>query len=364
MTSSPIRVLAWPAYKQRALNPYTWLLYSHMRSAQVDEFTPSNLLRKRYDIWHLHWPETFLNRSNPLAAFTRANMLLRMMDVARLKGVKTVWTVHNIGSHEQQHAGMESWFWRAFIKRLDGYISLSRSGLLAAQKRFPELEALPGMVIPHGHYRDEYPIGISDQARSVLGLGSEDMVVLFFGAVRAYKGVPQLVRCFCGLSEKNARLVVVGRCKSPGLAGSIANACGGDRRIRLDLKFIEKEQVQLYFQAANLVVLPYREILNSGAALLALSFNRPVLVPDKGAMAELQADIGQEWVSTYQGELTTSILHEALAWATDVSRPAIAPLEHLNWQAIAEQTITAYEWVCAGKVHGIPEPSPASSSRH
>lgn len=346
-TAKPLRILAWPAFNTREQNPYAYLLYTHMRGAEVDEFSIGKLLSRRYDVWHIHWPEMFLNvEKTAVAARLKTQAVLSLMDFARSRGTKIVWTVHNLASHERRYPRIEKWFWRAFLRRLDGFITLSESGLQRARERFPELRNLPGTVVPHGHYRGEYPHDRREDYREQLGIPSSAKVVLFFGWIREYKNVPALIAAFRGLSDPDAALCLAGRefqksgaAKS---AGSVRELASGDARIHLHLRHVPNDEVQTFFGAADLVALPYREILNSGTALLALSFNKPVLVPHKGAMAELQARVGRNWVRTYEGELTSEQLAEALEWALTDNRPGIAPLDTLDWDHVGKQTLAAY----------------------
>jgi glycosyltransferase involved in cell wall biosynthesis len=97
--------------------------------------------------------------------------------------------------------------------------------------------------------------------------------------------------------------------------------------------------------AADLIVLPYDHILQSGTALLALSFDRPVLVPDRGAMSELQAEVGAEWVRTYEGDLTADTLAHAMDWAETAIRSERAPLDDREWPRLARQTEQLYRRV-------------------
>ena len=97
------------------------------------------------------------------------------------------------------------------------------------------------------------------------------------------------------------------------------------------------------FAAADLVVLPFREIMNSGSAVLALSFDRPVLVPEMGSMPELQTRVGAEWVRTYQGELNATELTKAIRWAHDWQRPAKPDLSDFDWSNIARETVAAFK---------------------
>jgi len=350
MQTKPLRVLAWPAFNTREQNPYAYLLYTHMQGAEVEEFSIAKLLTRRYDVWHIHWPEMFLNvEKTAAAAGLKTQAVLSLIDFARRRGTKIVWTVHNLGSHERRYPRLEKWFWRAFLRRLDGFITLSESGLRSARERFPELRDLPGSVVPHGHYRGEYPDNKRAGCRERLGIPENAKVVLFFGWIREYKNVPGLIAAFRGLNDSDAALCLAGRefpkSGTSKSGGSVRELASGDTRIHLHLRHVPNEEVQTYFGAADLVALPYREILNSGTALLALSFNRPVLVPNKGAMAELQALVGGNWVRTYDGELTTEQLGEALQWAHDEHRTGIAPLESLDWNRVGEQTLAAYRSV-------------------
>ncbi|HEX4782849.1 MAG TPA: glycosyltransferase, partial [Candidatus Sulfotelmatobacter sp.] len=312
----------------------------------------------------------FLNvEKTAAAAGLKTQAVLSLIDFARRRGTKIVWTVHNLGSHERRYPGIEKWFWRAFLQRLDGFITLSESGLQSARERFPELRSLPGSVVPHGHYRGEYPDDKRTDCRQRLGIPTNAKVVLFFGWIREYKNVPGLIAAFRGLNNPDAALCLAGRefpkSGASKSGGSVREQAGSDARIHMHLRHVPNEEVQTFFRAADLVVLPYREILNSGTALLALSFNRPVLVPNKGAMAELQALVGRNWVRTYEGDLTTEQLAEALQWAQHEHRAAIAPLESLDWNRVGEQTLAAYRNVLfppSARDENIVEPKQESRS--
>lgn len=364
---SPLRILAWPAFKTREQNPYSYLLYSHMQGTEVDEFSIGKVLTGTYDILHVHWPEMFLNVEKTAAsAALKSQAVLTLMDVAHQRGTKIVWTVHNLASHERHYPRVEKWFWRAFLRRLDGFISLSESGLLAARQRFPQLRNLPGSVIPHGHYRGEYPDDQQSDCRKRLDIASTAKVVLFFGWIREYKNVPGLIGAFRNLPDAEAILCIAGREFSRS-GTSMREVAAGDPRVRLHLRHIGAEEVQTFFGAADLVVLPYREILNSGTALLALSFNKPVLVPRKGAMSELQSLVGGSWVRTYEGDLHTPELAQAIQWATEEHRPGIARLDRLDWKRVAEETLAAYKELVfrttEASEESEAEPNPEISAR-
>jgi beta-1,4-mannosyltransferase len=111
---------------------------------------------------------------------------------------------------------------------------------------------------------------------------------------------------------------------------------------------VDRDRVQYFLRAADLVVLPYTEILNSGSALLALSFDRPILVPAIGAIPELYELAGGDWVRLYEGELTPELLSDAMRWAKQRSPDEFehAPLDALDWNRLARLTLEAFRSVC------------------
>jgi glycosyltransferase involved in cell wall biosynthesis len=343
-----MRILALPAFRNRALNPYNALLYEAIvrLGVTVDEASVWRVIRAQHDVLHIHWPEYVFNAPTLAKAVAKSVGCVLLLSGLRVRKTRVVWTIHNLHAHERWHTRLETRMWRWFVRHVDGYIALSAVGEAAALARYPELERRPGFVIPHGHYRDEYPDEVSrEAARDALGLPRSARVVAFLGALRPYKNVPALLAAFRGLPGDDWRLVVAGQPLNDGLRTEIERGAGDDGRIRLDLAFVPRDQVQLYARAADLLVFPYRDILNSGSALLALSFDRPILVPDRGAMAELRRGVGDEWVRTYDGELTTATLGDAVAWAEATPRDAARLLRDLDWDEIARQTVDAYDAV-------------------
>jgi hypothetical protein len=161
--------------------------------------------------------------------------------------------------------------------------------------------------------------------------------------------LPLLVNSFMKMPGADVILFMAGFPECSQTAESLGSVATLEPRLRLELRFIRKDEVQLFFKSADLIVLPYREILNSGVALLALSFNRPVLVPAIGALPELQALVGAEWVRCYSGHLTPEKLDAALGWALYANRSTAPCLEGLDWVKLARETLLAYESVASSQ---------------
>lgn len=345
-----MRIIAWPAFRNRHDNPYNALLYTRLTGlgVEVEDFSPRKLLFGRHDVWHLHWPESVLNLPQTWLALPLVYTLVALLKFAKRRGTTIIWTVHNLRSHDRRYPRLESRLWRALVAHLDGYIALTEGGQAGALARFPSLRDRPGFIIPHGHYRAVYPDTVTRaEARARLGLPAEARVLGWLGQIRPYKNVAHLIATFRALPSPDTYLLIAGKPGSQELATEIRVAAQGDPRIRLALGFVPDDEVQVYLRAIDLVVLPYQEILNSGSAILALSFDRPVLVPDRGTMAELQRSVGAAWVRTYDGQLTPTMLRDALAWALATPRDLAALFRELSWEAIAGQTLTAYQTLSA-----------------
>lgn len=352
----PLSVVARPAFKDAAKKPYNSLLYGSLQQlgVRVREYEARHLLQGHVDIWHIHWPESLIETKNGIGAWISAQQHRLLLQIARRRGIKLVWTIHDLIPHDLVYPRIEWPFWYDVIRRVDGVIALTQKGLDLACERYPRLQAVPAFVIPHGHFRDAYPKTVSrEEARRSLGIAEEKRVITYFGQVRPYKNVPRLIQAFRAMPGEDLMLWICGRIsKRTGGGEEIVAAAAGDPRIRLELRYIRPDEIQLFTLASDLMVFPYSEILNSGSAILALSYDRPIVVPNLGALPELRRLVGDAWVRGYEGDITPGILREALDWAYGTQRPPQAPLEPLNWSNIGGQTLDAYRAVLRKGANG------------
>lgn len=350
-----MRVVASPAFLNEKWNPYNALLYRHLQKlgVHVDEFFSTRILFGRYDVWHIHWPDTVMTYGPTMSRLTERGFRL-LVSRARQKGIAIVWTVHNVRTHDQRYPERERTFMHWFAENVDGLISLSHAGLDLVQNHYPVLKDVPSTVVRHGHYRDAYPKASSKaEARSALNLQAGHDVILFIGQVRPYKGVEDLVAAFRSVPSPNARLIIAGRIRSPELRMRLEGEAGADSRIVLMDGYVPVEQVATLCSAADVVILPYRDVLNSGSALLALSYNRPVVVPRVGAMQELQDDVGHSWVRTFRGRLDASFIVDTLNWAKSPRARSEYPTLP-EWGDIAKETLAFYRALKAGPARQAP----------
>ncbi|KQM82782.1 hypothetical protein [Agromyces sp. Leaf222] len=344
----PLVIEAEPAFRTAHANPYNARLYTTIvaEGHTVRDLSYLRLFTRPVDIVHLHWPELTFLTGRRWRVLARLLLFRAGLRVARLRNdTKLVWTVHNVASHEQRSTPrLRAMHRRLLVEEVDGLVSLSEGGLDAARAAYPELADTPGAVTPHGHYRLDYDVGISkDEARAERGIEGDALVVASVGMIRAYKNIPDLVRTVVG-GDHEVRLVIAGKPAGSALAAEIVAAADSDSRVLLDLAFQSDAAIMGCIRASDVVVLPYRAIQNSGSAILALSADRPVVVPALGAMRELQELVGPDWVRCYEGEFDAAELDRTLEWAA-IPRPDRAPLDRLDWGAIARETVAAYRRV-------------------
>jgi glycosyltransferase involved in cell wall biosynthesis len=126
-----------------------------------------------------------------------------------------------------------------------------------------------------------------EKARDILGYSGASRLVLFFGLVRSYKGVQDLVRAMGSLPE-DIMLLIVGECYSDRreILDTISSM-GLSNRIRWIDRFVPDDEVPVYFNAADVVALPYRHATQSGVAQIALAFEKVLVLTDTGGLSEL-----------------------------------------------------------------------------
>jgi len=246
---------------------------------------------------------------NILSALTRVVFFLFTLMALKIRKTKIVWTVHNIKPHENYHPYMCKLMMYIFTNMLDAIVIMSKSEKDEIIQEYPALKRKVVSYIPHPLYHC-YPNDASlGESRKQLGIPLNATVFTYFGQIRDYKNIPELLRSFEGLDRKDCYLIVAGAIKDQELKLEIMQLSKNARNLKLKTSYIPENEIQYYMNASDVVVLPFKNILNSGSAMLALSFGKPLLCPEIGALKGLQDIFGKKWIFLYKNNIFENIEH-------------------------------------------------------
>lgn len=297
----------------------------------------------RPDILHVHWSDPFLVADNKFMAFVKSAGFICELLLLKLFGTKIVWTVHNVIGHEDK-SELQLLFTKLLAKLNNRLISHCPSANIEIMKLYGK--DLPITVIPHGNYIKQYKNEITYlQARDKLGLDEKDIVFLHFGYIRPYKGILELINAFKKLDHPRARLLIVGRSSDTKITTDIYNSCNDDGRIKNILKFIPDDDIQIYMNAADVVVLPYKDILTSGTVILSMSFGKPIIAPAIGCIADTIDEKGSFLYNTEDGlfEAMKNILNIDRKTLLDMGKYNLKLAEQFGWDEIGKRTYNVYQ---------------------
>lgn len=309
----------------------------HMRGCAPSDvetlaFSWKTALFGKYDVLHVHWPE-FLLRSDG-AGKTIAKRLLAVLLMTRIRVQRriVVRTLHNLDPHEGG-----PWIER----RLDQMLRSLTTGDIRLNSTTPITPGHPTATILHGHYRAVPEYQVNEKA--IAGR------ILYFGLIRQYKGVDDLLDAYRELSAANPTLRIVGSPQDEQLKERIEDSAARDSGVSVRFGFIPDNELAVEIARASLVVLPYHQMHNSGAALLALSMDRPVLAPRTPANSALQIEVGADWLLLYDGARVDAIdLDTAVESVSSTSRTARPDLTARDWERVGMDHRNFYHALLAG----------------
>lgn len=276
-----------------------------------------------YEVFHVHWPEQLVRAKNPISRIFKRFLFRLFLLRIRLSGIAVVRTLHNLHPHEMGDAREVK-----LLAKLDHATDLSIR-LNEATPMDPE----SGETILHGHYIGRYPgatLSASERGR-----------LLYFGLIRPYKGVERLLEVFSSMEDEDLSLRVVGKPNAE-LRLLVENSCKADARVTSRLEFVPDDVLASEICLSELVILPYKEMHNSGAILVALSLDRPVLAPRSPTNELLSQEVGPGWVNMFDGELSQAIVREALDAVRTAPRSSKPQLAGRDWSVVGQRHHAAY----------------------
>jgi beta-1,4-mannosyltransferase len=322
-------------------------------------------LSGRPDVVHFQFVQPYILPAENEQSWSRATIkgvvFLVQVLVLRMIGARIVWTVHDLADHEQRLLRIE-WFFTLLFTRVAHRIvvhgHVARSAVIHRYRLARQSHKLA--VIFHPNYIGAYPDVLTKaQAREVLGIAHDALVILCIGQIRPYKGLPDLVDAFRALRAARApELWIAGEPVDAALTEELQRAASDNAAIHLRAVFHSPTEIGMLLNACDIVALPYRAILTSGAALLAMSFGKPCIAPRLGCLVEA---LDNEGAFLYEPS-DPDALHHAL-------ERSLASVHH--WPAMGAHNFeraSAWSWSRAAELlddvyHDSPRRSVDGDSR-
>jgi D-inositol-3-phosphate glycosyltransferase len=237
--------------------------------------------RAKPKIFHILW-------NNKFQLFDRTLLMLYYKLLRR----RIVFTAHNVNAGKRDSD--DSWLNRFSLKvqyNLSDHVFVHTEGMkreMISEFHVPESKV---SVIPFGVNNTVPNTGLSSaEAKRRLDVSSGDKTMLFFGNIAPYKGLEYLIAAFSALLKKDRsyRLLIVGKPKGPKtywneIRRTIVNSNIGDRVIE-KIEYVPDEATELYFKAADALVLPYAHVFQSGVLFLGYNFGLPAIAADVASL--------------------------------------------------------------------------------
>ena len=210
--------------------------------------------------------------------------------IKKNKHTRIICIADNIVPHEKRFGDKP--FTRYFIKPVDAFITMSEK-VLTDLRSFTTKKTL---LVPHPLY-DNFGDKISkDEARNQLKIKNEELIILFFGFIRKYKGLDILLDAMkeiqnSKVKNQNIKLLIAGEFyDDPKLYTEQIDRLGIRDNLILHTDFIPDSEVKYYLCAADVVVQPYRNATQSGVTPLAYHFEVPMIVTNVGGLPAMVPD--------------------------------------------------------------------------
>jgi beta-1,4-mannosyltransferase len=318
-----------------AQNPYLRLIYTRLPEAGFDP-RPLGPLDHLYrlpadSVFHLHWTRVAQLGATTLeeAEQTTAAFLDPIESFVRRGGI-LLWSIHEPLPHDCPFPAVERRL-RARLGELAAAIHvLHEATLVETGKEYPVPEDKV-FVVEHPLYTGAYErIVPRAAARRLLGLGDDEVMLLCLGAIRPYKGFDRLVSLVPRLETEVGRAVRV-MIAGPTMASidldPLYDVVEKTKGATISAEAVPDQQLHVLLEAADVLTLPYRAVLNSGVLMLGVTFDKLCVAP-RNPVTEHAATSGL--VELFDASSDDSLLAATITAVERSARPHAAAPEFVE----------------------------------
>jgi len=277
------------------------------------------------------------------------------------KGFKIVATIHDVENFEEFGKEIDSGKYAKFEKLIDRVIVHSDYAKSSVKKYFPHFSEEKIHVVPHGDsdFLFNQPMD-KTEARKQLNLPIDQKLVLFFGQIKKVKGLDVLLKAWAIVRDKmkDAKLVVVGRPwkVEQDFFDNIVKEKNLEPDCILNYSYVPNEVIPFYFAAADIVVLPYREIYSSGVMVRSLDYRSAIIASDLDTFKKIIVD-GENGV-LFRNEDENDLAEKIIFLIHDEEKMKRLRInarktadEKFSWQLIGQKVNEIYKLALNGSAH-------------
>lgn len=297
-------------------------------------------------IFHILW-------NNKFEAFDRTLLMLYYKALSK----KVVFTAHNVNAAKRDCN--DTRFNRVTLRtqyRLADHIFVHTERMKHELIEEFGTQSHKVTVIPFGINNSVPNTSLTSRdAKRRLGIRDDEKAILFFGRITPYKGLESLVATFRQLlaQDQSYRLIIAGRvdkCEEywAGIKDEIDREIPSQRVLIKD-EFIPDDEVEIYFKAADVLVLPYKDIYQSGVLFLGQNFGLPVIAADVGSLKDdiVECKTGFVFNPDDSSDFARAV---RVYFASDLSANLEAhrlkirahAAERHSWELVVQKTIRVY----------------------
>ena len=302
--------------------------------------------RAEAKVFHILW-------NNKFEFFDRT----LMMAYYKMMHKRIVLTVHNVNIGKRDSSD-------SYLNRLSLRIQYALSDRIFVHTARMRSDLMSEFGVPSAKI-SVIPFGINNtvpntnlstaEAKRQLGVRSSEKTLLFFGNIAPYKGLEYLITAFTKIAKEDQsyRLIIAGRPKGADdywnrIREAITNRGVSDRIIQ-KIEYIPDEETELYFKAADVLILPYTQIFQSGVLFLGYAFGLPVIAADVGSLKDeiIENETGFVFLRGNSSDLANQIrryFSSSLFLELENRRARIKTFanDRYSWAKVAEIVTRAY----------------------
>lgn len=234
------------------------------------------------------WVHSFILGKSLIWSWLKSFVFILEIGYARfVRQIKIVHTLHNLQNHAGIWLGLERIVYGFFLRNCHQIRVYSETTKADAIQRFglkpTQIKVIQDLPF-HRYYQNK--IG-KIESRKRLNLNENEFVYLFFGELKPYKGLDNLLKAYTTTAQPKDRLIIAGKSYDAAYFASIKKMADAIPSVTIVHRFIEDGEVQVFFNAADVVVLPFVRIDHSGSVDLSMSFSKPVVTLKTEAMTKI-----------------------------------------------------------------------------